>query len=108
MVKDLPNKTVGERLGEISQWQIDHTKEDKDVHMEHLARFDVMESQINALPTTQDIERVVRKTMLDVLFSTGRGTKAVILTGAALIVALGIITGGFWKALAFFSLGIIK
>lgn len=69
-----------------------HTQKFKEID----ARFDVLESAISTIPDEKKIEEIVRKALLDVLFSTGRFTKGFLITAASVVVALGILTGA-WK-----------
>lgn len=94
--------TLKKRFDKIDQWQATHATEDYLVHEENKTsfakidlRFDGMESNISVLPDERKIEEIVRKVLLEVLFTTGRTSKAIIITTAAILVALGIITGYF-------------
>lgn len=92
-MSDLSN--IDRKLGEISQWQVDHTGEDEQAHQEMSARLDVMESNISLLPTKDDIKEVVREALLETLFKTGKTTKVVLITVATIFGSLIVISGGF-------------
>ncbi len=95
------------KLGEMNQWQKDHGIDDLEAHKEINARFDVVESNISLLATKEDVEKIVRDTLLDVLFKTGRGTKFWLLTAAAVIGSLLVIAGGLKTILAWLGFNYI-
>lgn len=57
-------------------------------------RLDSIESNMNSIATKEDIEEIVRKTLIDVLFKAGRGTKAIIVTVAIVFGSIAVISGG--------------
>ena len=100
-----------QQLKDINNWQKNHQKYDDDNNAQNKysfkelsMRLDVLESHINSLPTEEKIEEIVGKVFKQALFATGRGTKGVILTGAAIVIALGVITGAFKGLLVFLGI----
>jgi hypothetical protein len=91
----MDTQRIDNKLGEISQWQSDHQEDDERAHKEIFARFDIMESNISLLPTKEEIANIVRAAMLDSLLKTGKSTKAILITVAAVMGSLVIIGGGF-------------
>lgn len=85
---------IDTKLGEIVQWQKDHQEEDDNTHKQLNGRFDSMESSISLLPTKDEVAEVVRQTLLDTLFKTGKWTKLGIITAATIIGSLVVIGGG--------------
>lgn len=75
---------------------------------EHGLRLDNIESTITTLATKEDIENIVRNTMVDVLFKAGRGTKAVIITLAVIFGSVAVIGGGFKWLLGFIGFTYMK
>lgn len=102
------HSSIDRRLGEISQWQIDHQRDDEQAHNEVNARLDVMDSNISLLPTKDDIKEVVREALLETLFKTGKWTKVGIITAATIIGSLVVIGGGFKWFLGLIGFGYIK
>lgn len=100
--------TVEEKLGEISQWQRDHQEDDDNAHKQLNGRFDAMESSISLLPTKEEMENVVRQTLLDTLFKTGKWTKFGIITAATIIGSLVVIGGGLKWLLGLIGFSYIK
>lgn len=99
---------IDRALGEISQWQTDHQKDDNNAFKEVNARFDLLESNMSMLPTKTDIEEVVRKALLETLFTTGRWTKVGLITAATIIGSIVVISGGLkavlgWLGFVFMS-----
>jgi len=92
------HRKINETLGGIMQWQIDHGKGDELAFKELGSRLDTIESHVTSLPSEEKIAEIVKGVMLEVLFSTGRWTKGFIITGAAVVISLGVFTGTF-KAL---------
>ena len=62
-----------------------------------------LEEALKKIPDADTIAHIVRNTMREVLFTTGKGTKAVIISTAVIIGALGIILGGAKIILGFFG-----
>lgn len=75
---------------------------------EHDLRLDTIDSNINALPTKGDIEEIVRATLLDVLFKTGRVTKATIITIAIIVGSFAVLFGGVKWLLGFIGFTYMK
>lgn len=83
-------KTVEQRLTEIVAWQIKHETEDR-------KHFSELEDRLAQLPTLEQIEALIRKVMLEVLFQVGKGTKGFLVGAAALTIAIGVLTGALGK-----------
>ena len=98
------HRLINERLASIGQWQTDHAQADSLAFKELGTKFDMLDSNLSLLPDEEKIEEIVRKVMLEVLFSTGRWTKGIIITGAAIVVSLGVFTGAWKIVLAWIGL----
>lgn len=71
-------------------------------------RVRALERHVADLPTKEEIAGIVKSTMKDVLFETGKGTKAIILTTAVIIGALVVIGGGLKALLGWIGFNYIK
>jgi hypothetical protein len=49
---------INEKLGKLFKWQVDHQDHDNNAFNEISLRFDVVESNIGALPTVEDIAEI--------------------------------------------------
>lgn len=84
---------------EKPDWFRQHEEEDT-------KRFNAIEARLAQVPTKADIEEAVKEALFDFFKSSGMFTKNFVLTLAALLVAIGVITGGLKSFLAL--LGFVK
>ncbi len=71
-------------------------------------RMRALEKHVEQLPTKDDVAKIVEDTMKEVLFRTGKGTKAIILTTAVIVGALVVIGGGVKWLLGIIGFSYIK
>lgn len=77
-------------------------------HIKTDKRLASIEKQLIDVPTKTDVADIVRETMIDVLFTAGKGTKTVLLTAATIIGALAVIGGGLKWILALVGFHYLK
>lgn len=57
-------------------------------------RLEAVENALGKLPTSDDMDEIVRAALKEVFLQTGKGAKAVIITSAVIIGSLIVIGGG--------------
>jgi len=83
-----------ETLAEIRDWQHQHGLEDAVAFKDR--------------PTKEEMKQIVHDALVEFFSSYGRIGYKTIITVASLVIAMGIITGGFTKVLTFFGLALTK
>jgi len=98
---------VAVKLGEIVKWQKDHEKhyELRFMAIEVAAREQA--AAIAKLPTKEEMENIIKETMIESVFHVGRVAKISIVTVATVIGAIMVIGGGFKWLLGLFGIGYI-
>lgn len=71
-------------------------------------RVRALEKHVANIPNKEEISEIVRDTMKDVLFKTGKSTKAILLTTAVVIGALVVIGGGLKAILGWIGFTYLK
>lgn len=99
---------ISENIGKLFQWQVDHQQHDYIAFKEIQARLDAQDSNINMLPTKDEIDQIVTDSLVNFFTSKGVMSKNILVTVAVVIGSMAVIFGGFKWLLGIIGFSYLK